>query len=251
MEVEPARSDSTKGTRDAEDKPKTRTAQERPERAAHDGQPGARRFRRFEAVMHLNDDELREVFARAEEIQRTSLPSSGPNTELEAVIEAGQEVGLSRPAIERALRERLEFFAAPPAVGARVFARSADDKYYAAEVVSVAAEEVRVRFLEGAEHSVTMDQLRPFAIIPGARIACYWPWWGPWTCTVVSYDAARQKVKLTDGWGSTHSVRISEVWLPRPRTKTPSRARIYARLLGAGAAVGALIGAIVTAIVMS
>jgi hypothetical protein len=201
--------------------------------------------------MPLTDDELREVFARAEEIQRSSLPG-GMSAEIEAVIGAGEEVGLARSAIERALRERQGFVASPPAVGSLVFARSADDKFHVAEVLSVSSDDIRVRFLQGSEHVVTLDQLRPCTFIPGGRIVCNWPWWGPWTCTVISYDAARRRVKVSDGWGSTETFPIGEVWLPPVRKTDSSRARrrVYATLLGAGAGLGALIGSILTAIVL-
>jgi len=199
--------------------------------------------------MRLTEDELREVFARAEELQGL-VPGAGLSTELEAVIEAGEQVGLGRPAMERALRERLEFMTSPPAEGTQVFALSADGKFYAAEVVSSGAEGVRVRFLQGSEHVVTLDQLRPFSLIPGMRVVCNWPWWGPWTCTVVAYDSARRRVKLNDGWGSTKSFPAAEVWLSRPRRASRTRAALYAKLLGAGAGIGALIGTIVTALAL-
>lgn len=201
--------------------------------------------------MRLTDDELRDVLARAEEIQRASRHGTEMTAELEAVIGAAEEVGLARPAVERALRERLALPAAPPAVGALAFARSADDKFYAAEVLSVSAEGVRVRFLRGSEHVVTLDQLRPCAFLPGERVVCNWPWWGPWTCTVVGYDPVKQRVKLSDGW-DTKTFPIAEVWLADARKARASgaRTRVYATLIGAGAGVGALVGSIITALLM-
>ena len=156
--------------------------------------------------MQLSDDELRDVLARAEQIQRTSRTAGTMHAEIEAVIGAGEAVGLPRTALERALRERFELAASPPAPGWRAFAQSADGKYYVAEVVSVADDAVRVRYLRGSEHTVTPEQLRPAAFLPGERMVCNWPWWGPWTCTVISYDAAKQKVKVTDGWGTRSHV---------------------------------------------
>ena len=152
--------------------------------------------------MRLTDDELRDVLARAEEIQRSS--------------------------------------------------RRGDGKLYVAEVVSVSDAGVRVRFLRGSEHTVMHDEIRPFALIPGERVVCEWPWWGAWTSTVVTYDAARQRVKLSDGWGTTKTFPLAEVWLAPPRKfdVSRSRARLYATLLGAGATVGAIIGSIITALVV-
>ena len=201
--------------------------------------------------MRLTDDELRDVLARAEEIQRASRSGEEMSAELEAVIGAAEEVGLARPAVERALRERFAL-SAPPKIGAQTFARSSDGNYYVAEVLSISPEGVRVRFLRGGEHLVTLDQLRPCAFIPGARVIVDWPWWGEWTCTVISYDAAGQSVKVNDGSGYTRTFPIAEVWLdPPPDTAVSgARKRVYATLLGAGAGLGALIGSILTALLM-
>jgi hypothetical protein len=203
--------------------------------------------------MRLTDDELRDVLARAEEIQRASRYGVEMNAELEAVIGAAEEIGLARPAVERALRERLDLSVTPPAVGTLAFAKSADDKFYVAEVLSISTDGVRVRFLRGGEHLVSPDQLRPCSFIPGERITCNWPWWGPWTCTVVAYDAATNYVELSDGWGSTETFPIAEVWIA-PTDKADvargARRRVYMTLIGAGAGMGALLGSIVTALLM-
>lgn len=201
--------------------------------------------------MRLTDDELRDVLARAEEIQHSSRRGDLVQAELEAVIGAAEEVGLERSAVERALRERLDLVPTPN-VGSLVFAKSANGKFYVAEVLSVSDDGVRVRFMRGSEHVVMHDEVRPCALIPGERVVCEWPWWGPWTCTVVSYDAARQRVKLSDGWGTTKTFPLAEVWLAPPRKfdASRSRARLYATLLGAGATVGAIIASIITALVV-
>lgn len=83
--------------------------------------------------MGLEDSEIREVLARAQEIQRHTRPAA---IELEAVIEAAEQVGIPRAAVERALRERLDLPARAPAAGDLAFAKSADDRFYVAEVVS-------------------------------------------------------------------------------------------------------------------
>jgi hypothetical protein len=199
--------------------------------------------------MRLTDEELREVLARAEEIERASRRGDAWNAELAAVIGAAEEVGLSRQAVERALAERLNLPAAPPAAGSLAWARSADGKFYVAEVVAASADDAQVRFLRGGEQRLPVADLRPCAFLPGERVTCQWPSWGPWTCTVVSYDAGQRRVKLSDGWGSTRAFAVSDVWLAPARADIPRRS-LTVMLLGAGAAVGAVIGAIVTALVM-
>ena len=202
-------------------------------------------------MTQLTDDELRDVLTRAEEIQRASRHGEEWNAELAAVVGAAEEVGLSRQAVELALNERFNLSVTAPVVGSLTWARSADGKFYVAEVLSTFEHGARVRFLRGSEHSVTMDQLRPCAFIPGERVVCDWPWWGAWTCSVIAYDPVKQRVKLNDGSGSTKTFPVAEVWLP-PAKANPSaaRTRVYARLIGAGAGAGALIGSIITALLM-
>jgi len=201
--------------------------------------------------MRLTDEELRDVLARAEEIERATRHGAEWNAELAAVIGAAEEVGLSRQAVERALAERLNLPATPPVVGSLAWARSADGKFYVAEVLSLSEEGARVRFLRGSEHRLALDELRPAAFIPGERVACHWPMWGPWTCTVLAYDADKQRVKLSDGWGYTKTFPVSEVWLAPVKTDTRAAPRrVYATLVAAGAAAGAVIGSIITALLL-
>jgi hypothetical protein len=199
--------------------------------------------------MRLSDDELREVLTRAEEIQRSSRSLDSMQSEIEAVIGAGEAVGLQRTAIERALRERFDVAVAMPTPGSMIFAQSADGKYYVAHVVSASADSVRVRFVRGSEHTVTLDQVRPCAFLPGEKVVVNWPWWGPWTCTVISYDASREKVKVTDGWGYTKSFPITEVWQSN-RTPWSGRLRIAVTWLSVGVSLGAALGASITALLL-
>ncbi|HWL39802.1 MAG TPA: tudor domain-containing protein [Gemmatimonadaceae bacterium] len=201
--------------------------------------------------MRLTDDQLRDVLARAEEIQRESRYGDELTVDLETVIGAAEEMGLTRPAVERALRERLTL-SAPPGVGELTFAESENGKFYVARVLAVSKEGADVRFLSGGEHYVSLDQLRRCAFMPGEKVTVNWPWWGPWTCTVAGYDDRTQHVTLSDGWGSTETFPISDVWLNPARESRPGKARqrVYMTLLGAGAGIGALIGSIATALLM-
>jgi hypothetical protein len=198
--------------------------------------------------MRLSDEELREVLARAEEIQHGSRSIDTMQAEMEVVIGAGEAVGLARPAIERALRERFDVASVAPVSGSLVFAQSADGKYYVAEVISAGADSIRVRYLRGSEHTVTPDQVRPCAFLPGEKVVANWPWWGPWTCTVIKYDAAKQKVKLSDGWGETKSFNIAEVW-QSGRKPWSGRFRIAATWLSVGVGLGTILGAALTRLI--
>jgi hypothetical protein len=166
---------------------------------------------------------------------------------MRAVIAAAEEVGLSREAVEQALRERFEVAGSPPAVGELAFAGSADGKYYVAQVLELSDSGARVRYLRGSEATVAMDRLRSCVLVPGTRVVADWPMWGAWTCTVVSYDADRQRVKVSDGWGSTTNVKLTDIWLDQPKAqRSGSRTMVYATLLGVGATFGAVVGAVIT-----
>ena len=201
--------------------------------------------------MRLTDEELRDVLARAEEIERMSRAGAEWNAEVAAVVGAAEEVGLSRSAVERALSERAGLPAAPPSPGMLAWATSADGKSYVAEVLATSSTGARVRYLRGSEHELALDQVRQCVLIPGERVVCDWPWWGPWTCTVISYDQSAQVVKVNDGSGYTKTFPIAEIWQNPPRTvKSSARSKVYATLIGAGLAAGAAIGSIVTALLM-
>lgn len=155
--------------------------------------------------MTLTDDDIRAIVARAETLQRIGDLSG---EDAEALIRAGEELGISKSAMERAVREQLST-RLMPAAGDLVFARSADDKFYAAQVLSPAEDGYRVRFLKGGERQVAADELRECPFLPGDRVTCPWPGWGAWTGTVVSYDAENRALTISDGWAETAVVRGS------------------------------------------
>ena len=196
--------------------------------------------------MPLEDHDIRAVLARAQEIE---LSTHSDAAEIERVIQAAEEVGISRTSVERAFRERLLLPIRASSAGDVVFARSSDNKYYTAEVLAVDADGVRVRFLRCSEHQVAANEITPCTLLPGERVICPWPWWGPWTCTVLSFDAANRRVTVSDGWGETRDFSITEIWTTPPRARDQQRAtkrKIYAVLLGVGAVGGTIVGAVVT-----
>lgn len=202
--------------------------------------------------MPLTDQELRDVLGRAQEIQGSLRSGAEFASEMESVIAAAQEVGISREAVERALRERLDLPLTPPSPGTLVFAHSTEERYYAAEVIATEGDELRVQFLRGSELKVPLDQVRAASLVPGAKVICDWPWWGPWTCTIIAFDPNKGRVKVSDGWGYTRTFPLAEVWLPPRRAELDARQtrrRVYAKLLGAGAVIGALLGSLVTLLV--
>ena len=201
--------------------------------------------------MGLTDEELHDVLARAQEIDDAARHGDEWAVEVAAVIGAAEEVGLSRQAVQQALAERLLLPASPPAIGSLTWARSSDGRLYGAEVLGASEEGTLVRFLGGSEHRIALGELRPWTLMPGQRVGCDWPGWGPWSCTVIAYDFEKREVDLSDRWGNRKKFPVSEIWLsPAKADSRAARRRTYATLLAAGAAAGALIGSIVTALLM-
>lgn len=202
----------------------------------------------------FSEQQIREVLARAGEIQLHSDPGESEATQMEAIVAAAEEAGLSREAVLQAMRERLHVGTEGPAVGSRVFATSADGKFYVADVLELGERSVRVRFLKGGELDVPLGSTQPASFLPGQRIVCPWPDWGWWTCTVVSYDADHGTVRAHDGWGTTESFPISEVRMDPPRSRREHRPiprlKFFLFSLAAGAALGGTLGGLITWLVL-
>ena len=194
----------------------------------------------------LSPDELREVLARAEEIHSRNVETG----DAESILRAAEEAGLPREAIEKALEERFGAPREPAKPGELIFAQSTDGKHYVAEALSGDHRETRVRFLKGGEHSVPTANTRPASFLPGERVVCPWPFWGWWTCTVISYDAPKKKIKVTDGWGEYQTFSIKDVHIipPRPAKARPPMGRLKALIwtYALGAVSGGAIGAWIT-----
>lgn len=186
----------------------------------------------------LSQEELREVLARAEEIHSRTLESGGA----EAIIVAAEEAGLPREAIEKALEERFGASRAPSKPGELVFAESADGMYYVAEVLSADESETRVKYLKGGERTVPTARTRPAEFLPGERIICPWPFWGAWTCIVISYDKTKKKIKVTDGWGEYQTFSIKDVYVAPPKTPKTKKQIGHVKALLWTYALGAVSG---------
>jgi len=194
--------------------------------------------------MKLTDNDIREIIARAEELQQSG---STPGMEAETLIRVGEDVGISRHAMQRALKERLESHF-QPVVGDLVFASSTDGRFYAAEVLAQGEHTHTVRFLQGGERKVASDGLQPPPLLPGDRVMCPWPGWGDAPGTVVSYNSEEQNITVSDGWHQTQ-VPVRNVWVASPSLARDRRGRIYAAIFVAGVAVGSAIGAMIMAFV--
>jgi hypothetical protein len=194
----------------------------------------------------LTEEQIVEVLSRAEEIHLREALADTTAGEFESVLRAAEELGLPRAAVERAIRERYGLPLEPPKQGDLAFAKSADGHYYVSDVVSVDSASARIRFVRGEEHSLPLHEVYPCAFLPGMKVVARWPFWGWSNVDVVSYNAAKKRVKVTDGW-SDKTFSLADIRMQRPRPpKTTRRSKAYYAIFALGAIAGGAIGAIVT-----
>ena len=198
--------------------------------------------------MPLSNDDVNAVLLRADQIQRAQLRGA-EEAEIQRFIERAEASGYSKEAVLQALRERFGVEAAPVAVGDRVFAKSAGNRYHVATVTSRAHGETRVKYLRGGERTIPSDEVRPFSLVPGERVSVDWPMWGPWSCEVMSYDEPNGKVTLSDRWGSEKSFPVSDVWVEPPSTSSAWGYVLWFFLIGGGAVIGGILTTIASRII--
>jgi len=192
----------------------------------------------------MQQETLRELLARAEEIQSQSAVEIESRSEVQELIAAAEESGVSRDAILQALRERISAAERPLSAGELAFVTSSDGHQYVARTLDVGTGSVKVKFLKGGEATVPREDVKPLSIMPGQTLSCPWPNWGWWNCKVVGYDPENLKVRVTDGWTEEASFHLSDIRLNR--SGPPIAARLKDKLFIVGIALGSgLIGALV------
>ncbi len=165
-------------------------------------------------MSRLTPEAVRSVLARAEEIQLQAGATTSQD-EIELVVRAATEAGLSEAAVMQALRERLSLVSDTLAPGHRVFAKSADGYFYPALIDSVHEMTATVKFIAGGEAMVARGDLRPMNLMPGQKVYCPWKDWGWWNCTIVGFNTLTDELEVSDGWGETAKFKVSEVRLSR------------------------------------
>ncbi|MCW5937988.1 MAG: hypothetical protein KIT11_11855 [Fimbriimonadaceae bacterium] len=183
----------------------------------------------------MDQEEMRLVLARAEELQKQSQEEVDFGRDLGEIVQAAEEAGLDREAVLRALQER-QAIQRPLKVDDLVFARSADGFSYPARVRSVEPYSVTVKFLNGGESTLQPEEVRRFSVTPGMTLNVPWPHWGWWNATVVSYDAENGKLLMSDGWTNNQPFHISDVRLPRTDTTWTRQAFTWAHMAAVGLA---------------
>ena len=193
---------------------------------------------------------MRDALSRAEELHLRSALEEGNSPAFESVLSAAEEMGIPRDVMLQALQEKLGKPMDTPAVGHMVFAKSADNNYYVAEVLEAEPRKVTVRFLSGGEDTLCEDCLRPCKFVPGMKVVVQWPMWGWYKGDVISYDDKKQKLVVSDGWHEK-KFHISEVRLDAEKKKgTRPRSKLYWTLVTVGIALGGPIGAFITWLLM-
>lgn len=198
----------------------------------------------------LSPEEIRTLLERAQEIHQQQQLRLDDSAEVDSLVGAAVEAGVPREAMVQALRERLAAVGRPPEVGDKAFAKSADGRYYVAEVLEADDFQARVRFFSGQEASVPKSDLRPFSILPGQKISANWPSWGWAGANVVGYDPQGLRVEVSD-WASKAWVPLADIRLETEATKASAAAQAKARLAGFVIAVmGGGVGAAITYFLM-
>ncbi|MEZ0324804.1 MAG: hypothetical protein ACAH95_02780 [Fimbriimonas sp.] len=190
----------------------------------------------------LTEEQLRDVLERAEELQHGDTTNT-----YAAVIEAAKEAGLSEDNVTKALQERLGLLGSPPAAGELIFAKGTQNRFFAAEVIEQGEHSYRVRFLNGGEHSVRFEDLRPLNLFPGEQLVCPWPDWGWWTCSLVRYDPEKRKVRVSDNFGTEKTFDLSEVFRADP--SQPFKMKLNWLMVGLSLGSG-VIGSLLTWLAM-
>lgn len=157
----------------------------------------------------LTEAELGEVLRRAHQIE-TATSSGG----FEEYIAAAEEAGISREATLLALRERFGYRTELPTEGEMVFAKSADNCYYAATVVSVEGNLARVKFVSGSEAKISVTDIRDFSLTPGQKLSIQHS--GMWfDAEFMRYNAEARSVTM-NLWGSEETLSLEKVRLRQP-----------------------------------
>lgn len=188
----------------------------------------------------MDHEQIRQLLTRAQEIQTHQLTGDEAEAELEQVVAAATETGLSREAVMQALRERTNLADRPIEHNALVFAPGAGKHLYVAQVKSVDEGLVSVKFLSGGEATFPKSQIRSLDMLPGKKLGCQWQGWGWWNSTVLTFDAENKRVFATDGWGQNQFFSLSDVRLDQETDPQPGRARQWVFYLAVSLGSGAL-----------
>lgn len=200
-------------------------------------------------MLELTQEEVNKAVIRATQIAEEKVEPgqpANPAASFESYVAAAEEIGIPRDAMLQALREQHVLPLVSYQAGDQVFAKSVDGAYYAASITDVNEDgTAQVQFISGSHHRVTLKDLRPFALIPGAVLqfqdeaqlgSGIW-----YSGKLVEYNADRKKVTMTLV-GTSYTVPITMVRLKPTRVSAPKLSLSTRALLTRAIAISSISG---------
>lgn len=192
------------------------------------------------------------ILRRAEEIAADEARLLQNRPDVRDLVLAAEETGLSREAVLAALRERLAEKTTDLQSGDLVFALSADSHWYPAVFQNLAREQVKLRYFNGGEGTVSLTDIKPFTLAPGLKIQTFSQSYKMWIDSEVTRYNPDSRSVATNYWYTEDIVTLERIRLKGENQfvkNLPAKAKYYLTL--AATAIGsASIAAIVTALIL-
>ena len=179
--------------------------------------------------LRLDRDDLLQMLSRAEEIAAADAGRSPLEARFVEYLQVTDELGLPRQAVLRALHEQLGLQDLQVEPGVRLFAPSVDGFWYAASVVDVDRDRVRVRYDAGGQAVCDYAELRPFSLVPGMAVQACWKGNNKWhSACVRQYNAETNQITVfrADVYhadGVIELLPLDQVRLPPPKRQEERR----------------------------
>lgn len=122
----------------------------------------------------LNQETIRTILLRAQEIDRESHVDPQNDPKFASLVSAADEAGINKDSVIQALRERVAILSAEPEIGDKVFALSVDGDYHLAKFLGESGEYSSVEFYGGGTAKILSTMIKPFQMIPGAEVQVPW-----------------------------------------------------------------------------
>lgn len=122
----------------------------------------------------MNQETIRSILLRAEEIDRDSRVDPQNDPRYAGLVTAAAEAGINKDAVIQALRERIAILEAEPEVGDMIFALSVDGDYHLAKFLGENGDYSSVQYYGGGKADILSTMIKPFQMIPGSEVHVKW-----------------------------------------------------------------------------